>query len=150
MWLIGWPLNRKIQYLRLQSSGFPTGKYRIWSICLETPYTWRRERLSFESRKIWCSTKRALYHHHTLAGKLKEVLWFVVPMAHWVAAMNGCHQDAGHQGQQQTLYLLQDWFWWPSMATQMQKPISNCEQFIQHEGTWAKAPIQPIIATAAL
>ena len=22
---------------------------------------------------------------------------------HWVAALNGCHQDAGHQGQQQTL-----------------------------------------------
>ena len=31
--------------------------------------------------------------------------------------MNGCHQDAGHQGQQQTLYLLHDQFWWPGMAT---------------------------------
>ena len=53
----------------------------------------------------------ALYHHHTPAGKLEEVMWFIVPMAHWVAAMNRCHQDAGHQGQQWTLYLLQDWFW---------------------------------------
>ena len=33
----------------------------------------------------------ALYHHHTPAGKLEEVLQFVVPKAHWVAAMNGCH-----------------------------------------------------------
>ena len=41
----------------------------------------------------------ALYHHHKPTGEL-EVLWFVVPMAHWVAAMNGCHWDAGHQGQQ--------------------------------------------------
>ena len=24
----------------------------------------------------------ALYHCHTLAGKLEEVLWFVVPLAH--------------------------------------------------------------------
>ena len=52
----------------------------------------------------------ALYHCHTPSGEL-EVLWFIVPMAHWVAAMNGCHWDAGHQGQQQTLCLLHDWFW---------------------------------------
>ena len=53
----------------------------------------------------------ALYHHHTPAGKLEEVLQFVVPNAYWVAAMNGFHQDAGHQGQQQTLCLLHDQFW---------------------------------------
>ena len=33
---------------------------------------------------------------------------------------------------------------------QMQKVISNCEQCIQHEGTQAKVPMQPIIATAPL
>ena len=32
----------------------------------------------------------------------------------------------------------------------MQKAISNCEQCIQHEGTCAKAPVQPIIVTAPL
>ena len=36
------------------------------------------------------------------------------------------------------------------MATQMQKVISNCEQCIQHEGTCAKAPMQPIIVNAPL
>ena len=69
----------------------------------------------------------AIYHHHTPAGELEEVLWFVVPMGHQVSAMNGCHQDAGHQGQQQTLYLLQDQFWQASKVMQMQKAISNCE-----------------------
>ena len=64
--------------------------------------------------------------------------------------MNRCHRDAGHQGQQQMLHLLQDSFWWPSMATQMQKVISNCEQCIQHKGTCARTPLQPIIATAPL
>ena len=47
----------------------------------------------------------ALYNQHTPTDKLKEVLWFIVPKDHWVAAMNWCHQDAGHQGQQQTLVL---------------------------------------------
>ena len=64
--------------------------------------------------------------------------------------MNRYHWDTGHQGQQQTLYLLHDWFWWPRMATQMQKAISNCKQCIQHEGTHPKAPMWPIIITAPL
>ena len=83
----------------------------------------------------------ALYHHHTPSGKLEEILSFVVPKAHQVAAMNGCHQDAGHQGQQQTLSLLHDWFWWPGMTAQMQKAISQWQQCIQHEGTYTKAPM---------
>ena len=44
--------------------------------------------------------QEAFYHCYTPTGKLEEVLQCVVPMVHWVAAMNGCHQDAGHQGQQ--------------------------------------------------
>ena len=40
----------------------------------------------------------ALYHCHTPARQLEEVMQFVVPMAHRVAAMNGCHRDTGHQG----------------------------------------------------
>ena len=55
----------------------------------------------------------ALYHTYT-PGKLEEVLQFVVPKVHWVATMNGCHRDAGHQ--QWTLYLLHDLFWWPGMT----------------------------------
>ena len=52
----------------------------------------------------------ALYHHHTPNSGLEEVLQFVVLMAHQVTVMNGCHQDVGHQGQQQMLCLLHDWF----------------------------------------
>ena len=47
-----------------------------------------------------------LYHCHTPARVLEEVMWFVVPMAHRVVAMNRCHKDAGHQGQWWTLSLL--------------------------------------------
>ena len=90
-----------------------------------------------------------LYHCHTSAGDL-EVLWFIVPTAHWVAAMNGCHQDAGHQDQQQMLYLLQNQFCWPGMAMLMHKAISSCKWCTQYEGTCTKAPMQPIIATTPL
>ena len=86
-----------------------------------------------------------LYHCFTPTGELEEVLWFVVPKAHQVAAMNGCPWDAGHQGQQWTLCLLHDQFWWPGMGAQMQKAISSCKQCIQHESTHAKAPMWPIM-----
>ena len=59
-------------------------------------------------RKKFTLHQGNLYYHHTLAGELEEALWFIVPMAHRVAAMNGCQRDAGHQGQWQMLSLLQD------------------------------------------
>ena len=64
--------------------------------------------------------------------------------------MNGYHHDAGHQGQQQTMCLLNDQFLWPSMAAQMQRAISSCEHCIQHEGIWAKAPVWLVIVTKPL
>ena len=92
-------------------------------------------------RKKFTLHQGALYQHHTLARELEEALWFVVPAAHRMVAMKGCHRDTGHQGLQQTLSLLQDWFWWPGMAMQMQKAISSCERCIQHKGTRIKAPL---------
>ena len=48
------------------------------------------------------------------------------------------------------LCLLHNQFLWPGMATQMQKAISSYEQYIQHEGFHAKAPMWPIIVTTPL
>ena len=111
---------------------------------------WGKGKAILQERKKLMLYQGALYHHHTLAGELEEVLQCVVPMVHWLAAMNRYHWDAGHQGQQWILYLLQDCFWCSSMAMQWQKAIRNCEWCIQHEGTWAKAPMQPIIAIGPL
>ena len=49
-------------------------------------------------------------------GENEDLLIFVVPKAHQTATLNGCHRDAGHQGHDCTLSLLQEHFWWPSMA----------------------------------
>ena len=59
-------------------------------------------------RKKFTLHQGALYYHHTLTRELEEALQFVVPTAHRVVTMTGCHRDAGHQGQWQTLSLLQD------------------------------------------
>ena len=105
---------------------------------------------NLRERKKFMLHQGALYHHLTPARELEEALQFVVPTAHRVAAINGYHMDTGHQGLWQMLSLLQDLFWWPGMAMQMQKVISNCERCIQHDSTRVKAPVQPILVTSTL
>ena len=74
----------------------------------------------------------------------------MVPKTHWTATLNGCHQDAGHQGHDHTLSLLQECFWWPEMAKHMRQVIKACKCCLQYEGGTPKAPLCPIVATAPL
>ena len=68
----------------------------------------------------------ALYLCSMPKGKTKDLLLFIVPRAHWVATLNGCHRDAGHQGHNHTLSLLWEHFWWPGMTNKMQQSIKSC------------------------
>ena len=86
----------------------------------------------------------------TPKGENENVLLFVVPRAHRVAALKGCHQDAGHQGHDHTLSLLQECFWWPGMANQVRQSIRACTCCLQYEGGFPKTPLCPILATAPL
>ena len=55
----------------------------------------------------------ALYLHSMPKGETENVLLFVVLKAHCIAALNGCHRDASHQGHDRTLSLLREHLWWP-------------------------------------
>ena len=72
----------------------------------------------------------------------------MVPKLHQTATLNGCHRDAGHQGCDHTLSLLQEHFWWPGMAKQMRQVIKAYRHCLQYEGSSPKAPLCPILATA--
>ena len=69
---------------------------------------------------------------------------------HCTATLNRCHQDAGHQGHDHTLSLLQECFWWPGMAKQMRQVIKACKLCLQYEGGTPKAPLCSIVATTPL
>ena len=87
---------------------------------------------------------------HAQRGEWGFDLLFVVPKVHWTAALNRCHQDAGHQGFDHSLSLLQEHFWWPGMAKQMIQVIKACRHCLQYEGSTPKAPLCPIVATTPL
>ena len=76
----------------------------------------------------------ALYICSTPRGKTEDLLLFMVPKAHCVATLNGCHQDVGHQGHDHTLCLLWEHFWLPGMTNQVQQSIRSCMHCLQHEG----------------
>ena len=67
-------------------------------------------------------------------GENEDLLLFMVLKTYWTAALNGCHRDAGHQGHDCTLSLLQECFWWPGMVNQMRQSIKACLQCLQYEG----------------
>ena len=54
----------------------------------------------------------ALYLCSMPKGETEDHLLFMVPRAHHVATLNGCHRDADHQGCSHTLSLLWECFWW--------------------------------------
>ena len=111
---------------------------------------------SKEGWMVWrnCQNFTSIQGTHYLCstpeGEDEDLLLFIVPKVHWTATLNECHQDAGHQGHDCTLSLLQEHFWWPGMAKQMRQVIKACRHCLQYEGSTPKAPFCLIVATAPL
>ena len=107
-------------------------------------------RLILQNQQNFTIHQGALYLHSMPKGETEDLLLFMVPRAHHVAALNGCHRDVGHQGCDHTLSLLQEHFWWPGMTNQMWQSIKSCMHCLQHEGDLSKVPLHPIVATTLM
>ena len=90
---------------------------------------------------------QALYLCSTPKGRTEDLLLLVVPKAHYVTALNGCHRDVHHKGCDHTLCLLWECFWWPGMTNQVQKSIKSYICCLQHDGSLSKVPLHPIVST---
>ena len=75
----------------------------------------------------------ALYLCSMPKSETKDLLLFMVPRAHHVTTLNGCHRDVGHQGCDHNLSMLWEHFWRPGMTNQMPQCIKSCVHFLQHE-----------------
>ena len=112
--------------------------------------------MSKEGQMVWrncqsfTSLQGTLYLCSTPKGEKEDLLLFIVPKVHQTTTLNRCHRDAGHQGHDHTLSLLQECFWWPGKAKQMRQAIKACRCCLQYEGGTPKAPLCPIVATSPL
>ena len=114
--------------------------------CITSEDSW----MVWRNCQNFTSLQGTLYLRSTPKGEDEDLLLFVVPRAHQIATLNGCHRDAGHQGHDRTLSLLQEHFWWPGMVNQMRQVIKTFRHCLQYEGAIPRAPLCPIVATAPL
>ena len=70
--------------------------------------------------------KGLMYVNMTSKGKTEGVLAFVVLVGQCCLTLNGVNHDASHQGQQWTLALTQERFWWPMMAEDCHTIVRGC------------------------
>ena len=105
------------------------------------------EGLGFISRqKSLVLVNGKLYLKCKLKGEAETTVIFIVPKAHRQKAIDGCHQDVGHQGQNRTTSLLLEWFWWPRMTLEVKSTVKNCKQCLCHDGESIRAQLVPIEA----
>ena len=71
--------------------------------------------------------KGLMYVSTTPKGEMEGVLTFVVPVGQHCMALNNVHHDASYQGQQRTLALSQERFWWPMMAEDCHAIVRGCQ-----------------------
>ena len=86
----------------------------------------------------------------TPPGDVTETKLFIIPKAYWRRAIDGCHWDASHQGQNRTLSLAAERFWWPNMPSEVRNAVKNCQKCIKHELNSSKELLHPIIVTTPL
>ena len=91
-----------------------------------------------------------MYVSTTPKGETEGVLAFVIPVGQCCMMLNGVHHDAGHQGQQRTLVLTQERFWWPMMAEDCRAIVRGCPRCRALKGEVPRAPLCPIQAYASL
>ena len=85
--------------------------------------------------------KALMYVNMTPKGKTEGVVAFVIPVAQCCMALNGVHHDASHQGQQWTLALTQERFWWPMMTEDCRAIVRGCPRCQAFEGAVPRAPL---------
>ena len=84
-----------------------------------------------------------LYRHIT---DDKGLNWqqLVVPRSHRAEAMRGVHDDVSHAGYQASLRLARQRFFWPFMASCVEKKCKTCDRCIRRKAVTEKAGMESI------
>ena len=89
--------------------------------------------------------KNGLLYHKTQQGQADKIVFqFVVPQRHWGAALDGCHQEAAHQGQRHSTTLMQEHLWWPGMTQDLRNHIKKCGHCRKYEAAPPVVPMKPL------
>ena len=89
--------------------------------------------------------KNGLLYWKAWQGQADEMVFqFIVPQRHQGTALDGCHQEAAHQGQRHSIALMQECFWWPGMTRDLRNRIKKCSHCRKYEAAPPVAPMKPL------
>ena len=88
-----------------------------------------------------------LFIKTTPPGSIGTIPVFVVLVNQRQVAIDMCHQGARHQGQDRSLSLMKEQFWWPGMANALFLVIRNCGHCKQFEAKCQNPKMEPILCT---
>ena len=122
----------------------------LFKKCLGTEAETEQGKTLFHICNSLVLNKGLMYMSKTPKGETEGVLAFVVPVGQHHMALNGVHHDTGHQGQQRTLALAQERFWWSMMAEDCHELVRGCPCCQAFEGEVPKVLLCPIRAYSPL
>ena len=89
--------------------------------------------------------KNGLLYCKTWQGLADEIVFqFVVPQRHQSTTLDGCHQEAAHQGQRRSTTLMQEHSWWPGMTQDLRNCIKKCGCCRKYEAAPPVVPMKPL------
>ena len=101
-------LYQVVKHLRAPHEMFKAALHKVLDKKATTAYVKVKEQLLIKNGLLYCKTQQ---------GPADEIVFqFVVPQRHWSATLDGCHQEAAHQGQRRSTTLMQEHFWWLGMT----------------------------------
>ena len=110
-------LYQVVKHLRVPCEMFKAALHKVLDKKATAAYVKAKEQLLI---------RNGLMYHKTQQGLANEIVFqFIVPQRHWSAALDGCHQEAGHQGQHCSTTLMQEHFWWPGMTQDLKNQIKH-------------------------
>ena len=129
-------LYQLTQHLRALHEMLKAALHKVLDKKATTAYVKAKEQLLIKNGLLYCKTWQGL------ADEI--VFQFIVPQRHWSAPLDGCHQEAAHQGQHRSTVLMQERFWWPGMTRDLRNHIKKCGHCRKFEAAPPVVPMKPL------
>ena len=129
-------LYQVVKHLRAPHETFKAALHKVLDKKTTAAYVKAKEQLLI---------KNGLLYHKTQQGLTDEIVFqFVVPQRHQSTTLDGCHQEAAHQGQCCSTTLMQECFWWPGITRDLRNHIKKCGHCRKYEAAPPIVPMKPL------
>ena len=88
--------------------------------------------------------KQGVLYRRTTQVNRRTRLQLVLPPSFRTKAIEGCHNQVGHLGQNRVLELLRDQFYWPGIHTDVASCVNSCPRCLRIKSQPDQAPLPKI------